>query len=142
MLPSGLPEHVADEEELSRFLTQSNQYKSTMARPAAFLPHPAFRNTSVFRMGNDLARLQATWNATATGGRELKAVAFLHARDVRLSGLEVESDEGPPAHANIEGWPWIENDPELQKAQHKERALELASRTTIWVLPGQTAQPP
>ena len=142
MLPSGLPEHVADDEELSRFLTQSNQYKSDMAKPAAFLPNPAYRNTSVFRIGDDPARLQQTWKATAAGERVLKAVALFQARDVRLARLEVESDEGPPAHANIEGWPWIENDPELQKAQQKERAAELASRTTIRDFTSQPASSP
>src|SRR5687767_5172954 len=116
MLPSGLPEHVGDAEALSRFLTQSNQFNSFMAKPAAFLPNPAHRNTSVFRVGNDPARLQRTWNETATGGRVLKAVALFHAGDVRMAGLAVESSEPPPAHANIEGWPWIDNDPELQKA--------------------------
>ena len=142
MLPSGLPEHVADGEELSRFLTQSNHYKSGMAKPAAFLPNPAFRNTSVFRMGNDPVRLQQTWNATVTNGRVLKAVAFFHARDVRVARLEVESEEPPPAHANIEEWPWIENDPELQKAQQKERAAELASRTTMREFTNPSESPP
>ena len=31
-------------------------------------------------------------------------------------GQEVLSAEPPPAHANIEGWPWMEADPQLQKA--------------------------
>ena len=48
-LPSGLPELVGDEEDLTRFITQSNHFNSFMAKPAAFLPNPKYRNTSVFR---------------------------------------------------------------------------------------------
>ena len=40
MLPSGLPEHVDDEEEVARFLTQSSQFNATMVKPAALLPNP------------------------------------------------------------------------------------------------------
>ncbi len=39
-LPSGLSDIVADEEDLARFLTQSSQFSSTMAKAAAFLPGP------------------------------------------------------------------------------------------------------
>ena len=34
-LPSGLPDVVADDEDIARFLTQSNQFNTTMAKPAA-----------------------------------------------------------------------------------------------------------
>jgi hypothetical protein len=44
MLPSGLPERVSDNEDLSRFLTQSGQFNSLGAKPAAFLPSPKHRN--------------------------------------------------------------------------------------------------
>lgn len=122
-LPSGLPEWVADDEELARFLTQSNQYGSLGAKAAAFLPNPRPRNTSVFR-GTDFASLRRTFEAARTDGRTAKAVAVIPAHAVRGVGLAVTAAEPPSAHANIEGWPWSEADPELQKA----RQLELAGR--------------
>ena len=38
MLPSGLPNIVGDDEEITRFLTQSSHYNSAMPKPAAFMP--------------------------------------------------------------------------------------------------------
>ena len=122
-LPSGLPERVADDEELSRFLTQSNQYGTMGARAASFLPNPKPRNMSVFR-GTDFAVLRRTFEASRTDGRTAKAVAVIVARAVRAVGLEVMAVEPPPAHANVEGWPWSDADLDLQKA----RQLELAGR--------------
>ena len=133
MLPSGLPEIVADAEALSRFLTQSSQYNAVMAKPSAFLPNPHYRNTSVFRFGADSERVRETWNATAAEGRTLKGVAVFTAVGARAAQLEVTAEEPPPAHANIDGWPWHPSDPELQKAQQKERAADLASRTKVFL---------
>ena len=131
MLSSGLPELVADGESLSRFLTQSNQFNSQMAKPAAFLPNPKSRNTSVFRYGNDPERLLQVWNETATAGRALKGAAVFMAIHVRKLQLDVVAAEPPPAHANIEGWPWMENDPELQKARQLELANQIASTAEL-----------
>ncbi|CAN5806733.1 hypothetical protein BH11VER1_BH11VER1_03260 [soil metagenome] len=133
-LPSGLPELVADDESLSRFLTQSSHFNSIMAKPAAFLPSPVYKNTSVFRIGNEPDRLRATWNETATGERTLKGAAIFKAADVRQAQLDVIAKELPLAHANIVGWPWLENDPELQKARQKEMATQIASTTSVVVL--------
>jgi hypothetical protein len=137
-LPSGLPEHVADEESLSRFLTQSNLYISVkekpgtwMAKPAAFTPNPKHRNTSVFRIGIDLENAKKTWNENATGERTLKAIAFCKASDVRNALLDVVAAEPPSCHANIERWPWLESDPELQRARQKELAAQIASQTSV-----------
>jgi len=49
MLASGLPEVIADDEDIARFLTSSSLFNTTMAKPAAFMPSPADRETSVFR---------------------------------------------------------------------------------------------
>ena len=126
MLPSGLPEDVSDEEKLARFLTQSNQFNTVMAKPAAFLPNPTDRETSVSRYDGDSKRL---WEMgqVAAGARNLYGAAILKARDVRSAQLAVVSHEPPPYHAVIQGWPWIESDPELQKARQKELAALLAS---------------
>ena len=142
MLPSGLPEQVADDEDLSRFLTQSSHYRrnpgdSYMAKPAAFLPNPKTRNSSVFRIGNETERLRQIFEDTQKGDRTLKGLAFFKAADVRAANLEVIPEEKPPelppAHANIEGWPWLDHDPELQKAQQKDLANLIASKADALV---------
>ena len=130
-LPSGLPDLVADDEDLARFLTQSNQFNALMAKPAAFLPNPKYRNTSVFRCGNDPDRIRGIWQKATNGQRPLKAAAIGKARSIRAAGLEVIAAEPPDGHANIEGWPWLENDPELQKAKQLEMAGEIAQNTEL-----------
>jgi hypothetical protein len=103
-----------------------------MARPAAFLPNPRDRETSVFRHGaeprSDLWAIGAS--VAAASGRSLRGAAILEARRVREAELDVRSSEPPPRHAAIGGWPWLE-DPELQKAQQKERALILARHSEL-----------
>jgi hypothetical protein len=130
-LPSGLPEYVADEENLARFLTQSGHFNSLMAKPAAFLPNPKYKNTSVFRLGNEPDRLRQTWKETSTSAHTLKGAAICKARHIRSCQLDVIAEEPPPMHANIEGWPWLENDPELQKAKLVELASQIASGTEV-----------
>ena len=49
ILPSGLPEKVADDEPLARFLTSSGQFNQSGVKPSAFLPNPKDGKTSVFR---------------------------------------------------------------------------------------------
>ena len=127
MLPSGLPEHVDDEEDLARFLTQRNQFNSIMVKPSAFLPDHNARETSISRHGK--APLERLWEIglVATGNRKLYGAAIFKARVVRSAHLEVVADEPPPRHAVIKSWPWAENDPELQKAIQKELAVIIAS---------------
>jgi hypothetical protein len=126
-LPSGLPEHVADDEDLARFLTQSSQFSSTMAKPAAFLPTPRDQETSVSRHG--VEPLDRLWEIglVAAGARQLYGAAVFKAHHVRSAQLDVGSDEPPPRHAVIRGWPRAETDPELQKAMQKEKAIMIAS---------------
>ncbi|WP_294232198.1 hypothetical protein [Prosthecobacter sp.] len=134
MLPSGLPDHVSDPECVSRFLTSSSQFNSTMVKPAAFLPHPVHRNSSVFRIGEDPEQLRKVWQETTSGERQLKAVAIVNVSEVRRAQLDVVAEEPPPKHANIEGWPWVESDPELQKARQKDLATQVASCAQLVVL--------
>ena len=132
MLASGLPEHVADEEPLARFLTSDSQFNQRMAKPAAFMPGPMDGNTSVFRQSPEL--VQALWD---TADRELgnvrhvRAAALLTAADVRQAGLEVIASEPPPRHADITRWPEVANDAEATKAQCKELALVLVQVATL-----------
>lgn len=126
-LPSGLPDETDDQEDLARFLTQSSHFNSTLVKPAAFLPSPKHRETSVSRHGckpqKDLWKL----GADAAGDRTLYGAAILKAVNVRIAGLNVFADEPPLRHAVIRDWPWLDNDPVLQKAQQKELALLLSS---------------
>jgi len=126
-LPSGLPDLVADEEDVARFLTQSGQFNALMAKPAAFLPNPKDRETSISRHGR--VPLESLWalGQVAAGARNLYGAAILKAHAVRSANLEVAADEPPSRHAAIRSWPWIEGDPDLQKAKQKERAILLAN---------------
>lgn len=126
-LLSGLPEQVLDNEDLARFLVQSNQYNTMLVKPTAFLPSPKSRETSVSRHG--AKPLDHLWElgAVAAGERKLHGAAIIRAQVVATAQLTVVADEPPPRHAVIRDWPWIDGDPELQKAQQKEKAVSLAS---------------
>src|SRR4051794_35509896 len=116
ILPSGLPEQVADDEGLARFLVHSNHYTATVVKPVAFLPNPRDRETSVSRHGAE--PLTQLWEIglAATAGRHLYGAAIVRARNVGSAQLKVVADEPPPRHAVIRDWPWIEDDRELQRA--------------------------
>lgn len=130
MLLSGLPDIVADDEDLARFLTSSSQFNTQMAKPAAFLPSPSDRETSVFRHGSEPR--DALWTIGARDmARKVHGAAIVKARDVKAAPLEVIATEPPPRHAAITGWPWLDNDPEMQKAQQKELALLVASKAML-----------
>jgi|SRR3974390_508269 hypothetical protein len=130
-LPSGLPEIVADEEELVRFLTQSNRFNSIMAKPAAFLPNPKFRNTSVFRIIPDPELIRLAWQQNKVGEGSLKAAAACTAIEVRKTGLDVLPEEPPSRHANLEGWPWLDGDADLQRAKQLEIAQGIAQKSKL-----------
>jgi hypothetical protein len=126
-LPSGLPEHVDDEEDIARFLTSSSQFTSIIVKPSAFLPSPNHRETSVTRHGRNPER--NLWKigkqVVAISGRTLYGAAILKAADIRSVDLDVLADEPPARHAAIRNWPWLDNDPDLQKAQQKQIANQL-----------------
>jgi hypothetical protein len=132
MLASGLSEIVADDEDLARFLMSSSYFNAKMVKPAAFLPSPRDQETSVFRHGSEPREtLWLTGLECAAAGRTLHGAAIVKAREVRSALLEVAADEPPPRHAVIRGWPYLDNDPELQKAQQKERANSIASKALL-----------
>lgn len=131
MLPSGLPEQVADEEELARFLTSSNHFKGEVVKSPAFLPNPKDGKKSVFRHGakprevlQSFARERMDPEVTVYGA------AICTAAQVRSAELEVEAQEPPPRHANIINWP-TNPDPVLQKAQQKDVANVICSRCIL-----------
>lgn len=133
MLTSGLPEQVADDEDLARYLTQSNQFSSQhqIPKPAAFLPNPKDRETSVFRHGENPAAGLWALGQQAVGGRKLYGAAIFVAHSARSVQLEVVSDEPPPRHAAVRRWPWLEHDPGLQKARQIEMAGVIASSARL-----------
>ena len=132
LLPSGLPESIDDSEDLARFLTSDSQFNTKGAKPSAYLPHPKYRNASVFRQGAEpAADLLQTWLDNAGADRKLHAVAICKAAHVRAARLDVIAEEPPPKHANIEGWPWNEADPEMAKAARKELAALIAQKAEV-----------
>jgi len=133
-LPSGLPDVIADDEDIARFLTQSNQFNKTMAKPAAFLPNPKDRETSVSRHGREPSERLWQLGLAAARGRTLYGAAIFKASDVREVGLDLTADEPPLFHAVLTRWPWFDHDPDEQKAKQKERANHLASAAGAPVL--------
>jgi hypothetical protein len=131
MLSSGLSEIVSDDEDLARFLTQSSQFVATMAKPAAFLPSPKDRETSVSGHGSEPRKVLWQTGISAAGTRKLYGAALFKAGAVRAAKLDVLADEPPLRHAVIRGWPRNETDPELQKAQQKEIATMIASQAFL-----------
>lgn len=132
-LPSRLPKIVGDDEKLARFLASDRLFnKSGLIRPAAYMPNPAHRNSSVFREeGGRVETLKKIWAENQTGDRSLHAIAICKARDVRAAALDVASEEPPPKHANIVGWPWNDAYPEIAKAEQKERAAVIAQSAEL-----------
>lgn len=126
MLSSGLAEIVDDEEDLARFLTSSSQFNAAGVKPSVFLPNPNNGETSVFRHGSHPT--EALWQMYVARGRTLYGAAIFKATHVRSASLDVVAQEPPPRHANIVGWPWSQTDPEMGKAEQKERAALIAQR--------------
>lgn len=131
MLASGLPEHVGDDEDLARFLTSTSQFNAQMAKPSAFLPSKD-HETSVFRHGGEpRAALWTIGEEHVAEKRTIYGAAIVNAGDVRAALLDVIAGEPPPRHAAIRQWPH-HDDPELQKAQRKERAVQVASKAALF----------
>ena len=121
ILPSGLPEEVADGEPLARFLTSSGQFSKSAVKQSAFLPNKKDGKTSVFRHGAEpQAALIAIANKHIAGNRTVHGVGIVRVRDVRAVQLDVQSQEPPPRHADITNWP-----PWMEKARQKEKAILL-----------------
>lgn len=132
ILPSGLPEHVADEEDLARFLTSSGHYNASAVKPSAFMPNPKNGETSVFRHGVDpIESLKQIGEEEVGAERRVHGAAILRAGAVRAAKLEVRAGEPPPRHADIVNWPWDANDPDFGKAAQKELAALIALKSGV-----------
>lgn len=131
-LPSGLPEQVANEEDVARFLTSSGHSNASAVRPAAFMPNPRNGETSVFRHGAEpLADLIEISGREVGGTRPVHGAAIIKARAIRKTSLELRAGEPPPLHADLIGWPWKLEDPEFGKAEQKLIAAQLAQEAGV-----------
>ena len=119
---------VVSSEAISRYLLQGGDYNASgRVKPRAFHPAPRDHKTSIFRVRG--IKEQKIWKlgeiyVAQPRGKELRARVDLVAMDVIDTELQVESQEPPPRHGNIFGWP-------LEKHAWMSRAQELAARATL-----------
>lgn len=126
-LPSKLPDHVGDEEEIARFLTSSGHFNTKGPKPNAFMPNPKNGETSVFRHGAEpLEELKEIAQKEVGAERNIYGAAIFRAGVVRRAELEIRAKEPPPRHADIIEWPL--RDAVLDKARCKELALAMSSQ--------------
>jgi hypothetical protein len=112
------------------FLPSSNLFNTQGVKHSAFLPYTD-RETSVFRHNGDPADELWTIGTKHLAGQSFHGAAIVKAREVRAASLDVSADEPPPRHAVIKGWPSLDNDPQLQKAQQKEPAMSIAAKASL-----------
>jgi hypothetical protein len=112
-------------------LTSSGQFNLIGPKPSAFLPSKRGRETSVFRHGSEPSGALWAIADAFIGGRRVHAAAIVKTRDVRATNCEVVANEPPQRHAAIRNWPWLEDDPEEQKALQKEIAAQISSKATL-----------
>lgn len=80
-------------------------------------------------------RLQETATTIAhERGLRLHGTAFARAQAALDAQLSIKAEEPPPCHANIIGWPVVVNNPALQKARQKERAILIAQQARLLLL--------
>lgn len=144
MLPSGLPEEVADEEVLSRFARHHSKYfKSTPHRPKGdlFMPPKNSAVLSVSRitgMGSKVVR-ELGENVVSKAGDKLYGWAALDVGAVRaLHSFKVVSDEPDNehhCHAHIEGFPIkLPATAPSEKSELKQACDDLAELASDMVL--------
>jgi len=128
-LPSGLPETVADDEPISRFMTSKSSHCNTTAvKQGAFLPNPKDGRLSVARHGADPIEESERMAKEDYKLEKAFGVALIQAKEIRKVELDFEADDTPLRHADVVGWPWREDDREFGKAERKEKAAALAQK--------------
>lgn len=130
MLPSGLPEIVEGAEKLSRFLTQSNHFSSDAVTGKAFIPDKHGKKSVARHTGEPPAELWELGRVYLGAEATIYGVAVCVTGEIRALGLDVLSEEPPPRHANIIGWP-VHSDAEEQKSLRKKLALAVASASSL-----------
>ena len=121
-------EHLRPTDPLARYLLQRSHFSPTksLVKPSAFLPN-RHGETSVFQIqGLSEEEIWQIGEEYVSGPLEkmLRARADIVVSVVEKQGLDVNSDNIPPRHANIIGWP-------EEKSAQKLLALELASRAAL-----------
>jgi hypothetical protein len=101
-------DQVKSDENLSRYIIQSNQIRTSdkTVKYTAFMPAPNGK-TSVFRTSG--LQEEDIWeignNVAVQRQRNLYGRAEVAAGQVFDVGLHIEADDVPPRHANLTDWP-------------------------------------
>ena len=130
LLPSGLPDLVADDELLARFLRFSSQFSALGIKALAFLPAKDDMTSVVRHAAEPCAELWDLGAVFLGPDTKIYGAAVFTADNVRRANIDVVAAEPPPRHANLVGWP-VNADPELQKAQRKKIALAIAAQSDL-----------
>lgn len=130
-MATGAPESpyaATDDEELTRFLTQSNHYSSTRVSARAFSLPKTATTISVFRTAglDDSARwLLGDARIHATPTRRVLGAGLFTPATVVSAGLRLDRDGvDHPRHASICDWP-------TDKEAQKESASVLAAAAAL-----------
>ena len=109
----GMPARVDDGELLARFILFKRHVRrnDNTVRPEALIPAPktqlsvtrhwGFTEDQIWEAGCEVARIRQT----QVPGARLHGRIDVLASDARSLDLQVNPDEPPPNHANIEPWP-------------------------------------
>lgn len=116
-------------ETIARFVRSSSWVAKSKGRIKypAFLPAPD-NDTSVFRTKDLLG--EALWKIACDEVGPCHGAALVVVAVVRENRLDVVAHEPPLRHANIRGWPQMQ-DPELQKSKRQERAIAIAESASF-----------
>jgi hypothetical protein len=118
---------LKSDSRLTRFIFSRNDFNaSNRVKPRIFMPQP---DGTVLVFSIDGLHEPHIWSIGAnltSEGRNLHGRADIMSSSVIAHGLRIVSDEPPPRHRNIVGWP-----PAEQKEDRKLIALQLAASATL-----------
>jgi hypothetical protein len=128
--PANVPA-VADSEPLSRYVTQSGQFRPSdhTVKPDLFIPHPRQELSVTRHLDTTEVEVWAIGhNVATTLGRKLYGRADIQASHCRIDSLQVTPKPLPqnPNHADIQGWP-------IPKQDQKSIALRLAASASRFI---------
>ncbi|HEY4417685.1 MAG TPA: hypothetical protein VGO57_18480, partial [Verrucomicrobiae bacterium] len=91
LLESGLPQDIADDEQIARFLFNEGEYNKSFVKFKAFSPQPKTNETSVSRHGKDPeAELKELGEEVAKKRKQkLRGAAIFLAKFVRETQLQI-----------------------------------------------------
>jgi|SRR6185436_970957 len=132
---------MTDTERVSRFILDKNHFKAGHAKFRAFDPPPAEIALSVSRtegLSDSQVWDHGDVHVARPSGRQIVARGDFtreDARAVQAGGcqLDIEPEEPPPLHANVIGYPSIE-----QKELRKSLAQQLVAKVVAVARPSQT----